>query len=98
MSTTQYVQYPFNQASNGSSGSASVAIGSAASSKAVTFTTDYGSTNYVVLTSITNVTDATPIFLQVVVTAKSSSGFTATFNAPTDTANYVLEYMIVGYV
>lgn len=82
----------------GSSGAASVAIGNAASSIDVVFTTPFGSTSYMLLTNITNVTDAAPIFLQVVDTAKSSTGFTATFNAPTDTANYVLEYMIGAYV
>lgn len=98
MSTSQFSEFPSSSSTGTASGAQSVAIGNAASTKAVTFTTDFGSTNYAVLTSITNVTDATPIFLQVVVTAKSSSGFTATFNAPTDTANYILEYIIVGYV
>lgn len=93
-----YVWPPGGGSGSGSSGSASVAIASGASSKSVTFTTDFGSTSYVPLINITNTTDATPIFLQWIVTTKSSSGFTATFNAPTDTANYILEYAILGYV
>lgn len=95
-----YLVYPPQNAgtTGRASGAQSVALGSGVSSKAVTFTTAFGSTAYALVVSITNVTDATPIFLQAIITAKSSSGFTATFNAATDTANYLLEYVIVGNI
>ncbi len=95
--SSQFCEFPFLSGSTaGSSGAQSVALGGGVSSKAVTFTTAFGSAAYALVVSITNVTDAMPIFLQAIVTAKSSTGFTATFNAPTDTANYILEYIIVG--
>lgn len=93
-----YLVFEGGSAGIGLTGEANVvAIGSAASSIAVVFTTSFGSTNYAILYTFTNLTDPTPIFLQAITTAKSATGFTATFNAPTDTANYVLEYVIVGH-
>lgn len=63
---------------------------------AVTFAEAMPSTNYTLLTNIINQSDVNPIFLQVVGTIKSTTGFTVTFNAPTDTANYVLEWAVSG--
>lgn len=89
------------ETSSGSGGGAaaagSVTIGSAASSKAVTFANSFGSTNYSPVFSITNTADATPIFLDGFISALSATGFTVTFNAPTDTANYVLNYAIFSF-
>lgn len=89
---------PEGAGGGGDSGSQSVALSSGVSSVSVTFSNAFGSTNYVPLWSISNVTDATPIFVLGIITAMSSSGFTVTFNAPTDTANYVFNYLIAGYV
>jgi hypothetical protein len=69
-----------------------VAIADATGSKAVTFSSAMADTTYAVDFSFGNVVDSEPIFLQGVVTAKSTTGFTVTFNAPTDSANYTLSY------
>lgn len=71
-----------------------VAIASGAQSVAVVFSSAMADTNYAVSFSIGNTVDATPIFLSVVRVTKLTTGFTATFNAPTDTANYVLDYQV----
>lgn len=71
------------------------AITNGANSVTVTFSSDLGSTNYSVVCSILNTTDAGPIFLEVVETTKTSGGFVATFNANADSANYVLQYIAV---
>lgn len=71
-------------------GAASISNG--ASSKAITFSSAMADTTYSIDFAIENVTDASPIFLQGVVTAKATTGFTVTFNAPTDSANYVLSW------
>lgn len=64
----------------------------------VLFSATMGTTNYSLDYSIQNNTDAFPIMLQGVVTAKDALGFTVVLNAPTDTANYTLNYQAVGYV
>jgi hypothetical protein len=48
--------------------------------------------------SIVNTVDGSPIFLIAYVSAFSTSGFTVTTNAPTDTANYQLVYSVMGPV
>lgn len=63
------------------------------SSVSVTFTTPYADTTYSVSAHIINVTDGSPVFQPVVITAKSTTGFTASFNAPVDSANYALSWM-----
>src|SRR5581483_947126 len=66
-------------------------IGSGATSKAVTFSSTLGTTNYAVVVTMNNLVDANPQFQPITVTSKSATGFTATWNAPTDSANYILE-------
>jgi len=68
------------------------AIPNATQTMAVVFGEVMPSTEYSILTNIVNTTDTDPIWLQVVSTIKSTTGFTVYFNAPTDTANYVLEW------
>lgn len=68
------------------------------SQTAVVFSTPMSSADYTVLTSISNLVDTDPIFLQVVSIVKSTTGFTALFNAPTDSANYLLEYLVADHV
>lgn len=70
----------------------SSSLGSGVQSVSVTFSTAFPDTNYAIAHSFLNTTDALLTFLQGIITAKSTSGFTMTFNAPTDTANYVFEY------
>lgn len=50
--------------------------------------------NYAITASITNLTDADPIYLIIVNTVKTTAGFTAEFNAPTDSANYLIEWQV----
>lgn len=76
--------------------SGSEAIPSGASSISVAFTT-LGTTNYAVIPTIANYTDASPIFLQCLSVTKTATGFDISFNAPTDTANYVLEWVVVSH-
>lgn len=73
---------------------ANEAIGNAASSVTVVFSSATVNTSYVPEFSFINTTDPTPIFLQGIVTGKTTSGFTVTFNTPTDSANYVLGYQV----
>lgn len=51
--------------------------------------------NYAVQFSFMNLVDPFPIFLQGIVTSISVAGFTITFNAPTDTGNYFLNWSII---
>lgn len=74
------------------------AISSGSNTIAVAFSSDIGTTNYSIKYSIVNDTDVDPIMLQGVVTTKLSSGFTVTFNTPTDTANYSIDWDAVVYV
>lgn len=70
-------------------------IGSASTTQAVTFSSTLGTTNYGVSVVLKNTTDTNPQFQSLDITAKSATGFTATWNGPTDTANYVLEWIAV---
>jgi|ERR1051325_8205083 hypothetical protein len=70
-------------------------ISSASTSQAVTFSSTLGTTNYGLVVNMKNTTDANPQFQPVTITAKSATGFTATWNAATDSANYSLEYVAV---
>ncbi len=71
------------------------AIGNDVQSIAVVFSSVWADALYVVTFAITNTTEGVnAIFLQGVITARSAAGFTVSFNAKTDSANYVLEYRI----
>lgn len=70
------------------------AIGLAVDFLAVTFSTPWSDANYSVLAVVENTVDPNPIFMQVMITAKTASGFTAKFNAPTDTLSYKLNYLV----
>jgi hypothetical protein len=72
------------------------AIATATSTSVVTFSTALANTNYAVNHTFENTTDTDPIFLQAMITAKSTTGFTATFNAPTDSANYVMNWQAIA--
>ena len=64
----------------------------------ITFGSDLPSTNYRVFISVVNPVDDAEdlLFLSHVITAKSVSGFTVTFNAPFNTANYSIDYAALG--
>lgn len=63
-----------------------------------TFTVVFPSTlpdvNYVPQVALVNYVDPTPQFQEVVVVNKTTTGFTAIWNAPTDSANYQLAYLV----
>jgi hypothetical protein len=71
----------------------SAALTSGDSSKAVVFSSTLGTTSYRVSAQLVNVTDGSVQFQPVTITAKSATGFTATWNAGVDSNNYVLEYI-----
>lgn len=72
-----------------------LSLGNGVSTAVVTFSSTLGTTNYAIQGSIKNTADSSPIFLQIVDTVKAATGFTATFNAPTDSTNYVFEWFCV---
>lgn len=74
------------------------AITNGTSTVAITFSSAMPDTLYAIEYSIINTTDATPIFLQGIVTTKATTGFTITLNAAADTANYSVTYGVQGYV
>ncbi len=83
--------------SGGAQKAGSVALANAASSIAVVYSGALSSA-LIPIFSFANVTDAEPIFLEGVVSAYSTAGFTVTFNAPTDSVNYIFNYAVFGAV
>jgi hypothetical protein len=73
-----------------------VALASGATSKAITFATTFGSTNYAINAQLVNVTDTDPIHVPLLVIAKSATGFTVEWSDALPTANYTLDWSIVG--
>jgi hypothetical protein len=74
-------------------GSESVTNG--ATSKAITFSTAFSNTSYAVIANLVNTTDSSVQYQPILVTAKSTTGFTANWNVPTDSANYLVDYIAV---
>lgn len=60
----------------------------------VTFSTPWMDNAWVLSHAFENLSDADPIFLQGVITARSDLGFTMRLNAPADSANYYLNWVI----
>jgi hypothetical protein len=71
-------------------------IANGVSSVSVTFAA-LPNTSYVVLAQMVNTVDVTPQFQPMTVTAKSTTGFTASFNAPTDSGNYKLDWLVLRF-
>lgn len=69
-------------------------VSSGVTTVSVTFSTAV-TTSYVPTCTWMNTTDANPQFQPVVITAFSTTGFTATWNVPTDSANYVLNWIVM---
>ena len=76
----------------------SEAIGNGIQTVNVIFSSDIGTTNYALNVSINNQIDADPIYLTAVITNKTTGGFDVELSAPTDSANYELEYMACVFV
>lgn len=72
-------------------------IGSAQSSLVVSFpaTLQTGNTTPKVVAWMVNTTDTDPQFQPIEITVRSATGFTAKWNAPTDSANYKLAYVVM---
>jgi hypothetical protein len=96
--TIDDITYPTTGGGGGGGGEALRAgtsnISDAASSLTVAFSTAVADTAYRVAANFINTNDSDPIFLSGMVTSKTVNGFTMKFNAPTDSANYKLEYSI----
>lgn len=69
-------------------------IPAAATSLVITFPSPLPSSAYVVLPQMVNLVDASPEYQPLTVTNKSASGFTVSWNAPTDSANYKIAYIV----
>lgn len=69
------------------------AISNGATSQAVTFVNAFSNTLYAVVAQLVNTTDALVQYQPLVITAKSTSGFTASWNSPTDSANYLVDFI-----
>lgn len=97
----EYIAYVFDTAAsaidpNRRSNSEPIAAG--LQSQAVVFSTTLGTTNYAVVANLVNLVDTDPQIQAVVVTTKTATGFTASWSAPTDSANYRLDYIATPYV
>ena len=66
-----------------------------ATSKAITFVNAFSNTLYGVACQLVNIVDATVQYQPVTITAKSTSGFTGSWNAAADSANYLLDFIAV---
>lgn len=73
-------------------------IGNGSQTVSIVYPSAMPDTTYSLTFSITNLVDANPISLIVVGTTKLTTGFTATFNAPADSANYKLEWKVARAV
>lgn len=64
----------------------------------VVFSSDIGSANYALNVSIENDVDTDPIYLTAIISNKLGTGFDIELSAPTDSANYILNYMAAAYI
>lgn len=71
-----------------------VTVASGATTKAITFGTTFGSTNYSIKAILVNTTDATQTFQPMNVISKSATGFTLEWSDPMPTANYSIDWAI----
>lgn len=72
---------------------AEAAIPMGASSVSPLFKVADNGAQYGLVATLQNTADSVPQFQPLVITAKSASGFSASWNAPTDSSNYKLAYM-----
>lgn len=70
-------------------------ITTATTTVSVTFSSTLGTTSYAIAANFLNTTDTNPQFQAVDITAQSATGFTATWNAPVDSGNYVLSWTAI---
>lgn len=72
------------------------AIGSGVYSVAVTFSSALPDANYAVIPVMKNIVDTIPDIQPLLITAQSASGFTCSWPAATDTANYILGWIAIS--
>lgn len=88
----------YNASTNGFANlSGTETLSNGSSSKVVVINPPLASTDFSVVATLSNVTDSGTQFQTPVVTSKATGGFTAKWNAPTDSSNYVLEYQITNF-
>lgn len=83
------------KAGGGQSRAGRSSIGSGASSLVVTFSSALPSTSYAVTCTWQNTADTNPQQQSFVVTAFATTGFTVTWPAPTDSANYSINWIVM---
>lgn len=83
-------------AANGSQAfrAAKVALDNGLASATIVFSSPWVDANFIPAIVIENRIDESPIFLNYVITGRTVNGFTVLFNAPTDSANYELNYLV----
>ena len=77
--------------------SGSESISDASASVSVTFGTAFADATYGIAIAMENVTDADPLAFAMIVTAKSTTGFTVELSGVTDSANYDLNWQCRDY-
>ena len=88
----------YNASTNGFANvSGTETVGNGVSSKAVVINPPLADTNFSVVATISNTVDSGTQYQTPVITTKTTGGFTAKWNAPTDSANYVVEYQITNF-
>jgi hypothetical protein len=74
---------------------AQIAVNSGVSSFTASLPVAYGNTGYSVVGVLSNVTDALPVTQPMIITGKTGSDFTISFNTTTPTANYKFTYYVL---
>lgn len=75
-----------------------VTLSSGVATVTVTFTSNVPDASYTVNATLQNTSDTNVQYQPVTITGKTLSGFTAKWNANTDSANYVLNYQTMPIV
>jgi hypothetical protein len=88
-SSNYVTSYMVNATSRNNVGMSAVSVG-------VNFPINYNTTSYAVVAMMYNFSDANPQFQPLLVTSKTNSGCTFSWNAPTNTSNYVLSYYVIS--
>lgn len=73
----------------------SVSVGVNATTASVVFSDAFADTSYGLVVTLENTVDSSPMFQPIMITAKSTTGFTVSWNVPFDTANYNINYMAI---
>lgn len=76
---------------------ASVSLGISTSTKTVTYSSPVADTNHAIALDLVNSVDSSPLFQTVLIKNKTVNGFTAFWNVPLDSANYILEYTVTAH-